>query len=454
MTKESQHIEWKEAWHDKYYNWICGFANAQGGKLFIGIDDKGSVKGISGAEKLLEELPNKAKALMGIMVDVNLHAKEGLFYLEIEVDAYPNPISLRGKYYYRSGSTLQELIGPALDKFILERQGKKWDGVPVPGVAIQDLDDKAFSIFRTNAAKSQRLTDEALEASNKELIESLHLSDGAYLKRAAILLFHEDPAQYITGAFVKIGMFDSNDELIFQDEVHGSLLQQAEALLSLLSTKYDVAAISYDKGTRHEKFTFPPIAIREALFNAIAHKDYSGGAPIQISVYKEKVLFWNQGQLPESWTVEKLAKKHASIPYNPDIAYAFFRAGFIEAWGQGTNKMINACKTHKIAPPRFSNEAPDFQVELIKFSDIGLAAEGLKEELRAIVLYVQENGSISNTIVQDLCKVAKRTATRYLTDLEGSFLVKSGTTGAGTNYVLKGAIMGPKELKQCGHYLD
>ena len=454
MTKESQHIEWKEAWHDKYYNWICGFANAQGGKLFIGVDDKGSVKGISGAEKLLEELPNKAKALMGIMVDVNLHAKEGLFYLEIEVDAYPNPISLRGKYYYRSGSTLQELIGPALDKFILERQGKKWDGVPVPGVAIQDLDDKAFSIFRTNAAKSQRLTDEALEASNKELIESLHLSDGAYLKRAAILLFHEDPAQYITGAFVKIGMFDSNDELIFQDEVHGSLLQQAEALLSLLSTKYDVAAISYDKGTRHEKFTFPPIAIREALFNAIAHKDYSGGAPIQISVYKEKVLFWNQGQLPESWTVEKLAKKHASIPYNPDIAYAFFRAGFIEAWGQGTNKMINACKTHKIAPPRFSNEAPDFQVELIKFSDIGLAAEGLKEELRAIVLYVQENGSISNTIVQDLCKVAKRTATRYLTDLEGSFLVKSGTTGAGTNYVLKGAIMGPKELKQCGHYLD
>tara|TARA_R110001592_G_scaffold2959_1_gene16589 strand:+ start:4223 stop:5563 length:1341 start_codon:yes stop_codon:yes gene_type:complete len=446
MTKESQHIEWKEAWHDKYYNWICGFANAQGGKLFIGVDDKGSVKGISGAEKLLEELPNKAKALMGIMVDVNLHAKEGLFYLEIEVDAYPNPISLRGKYYYRSGSTLQELIGPALDKFILERQGKKWDGVPVPGVAIQDLDDKAFSIFRTNAAKSQRLTDEALEASNKELIESLHLIDGDYLKRAAILLFHKDPAQYITGAFVKIGMFDSNDELIFQDEVHGSLLQQAEALLSLLSTKYDVAAISYDKGTRHEKFTFPPIAIREALFNAIAHKDYSGGAPIQISVYKEKVLFWNQGQLPENWTVEKLAKKHASIPYNPDIAYAFFRAGFIEAWGQGTNKMINACKTHKIAPPRFSNEAPDFQVELIKFSDIGLAAEGLKEELRAIVLYVQENGSISNTIVQGLCKVAKRTATRYLTDLEGSYLVKSGTTGAGTNYVLKGAIMGPERI--------
>jgi ATP-dependent DNA helicase RecG len=442
MSKESQNIEWKESWQDRYYNWICAFANAQGGKIYIGIDDKGIVKGITDSEKLLEDIPNKTRSQMGIMVDVNLHSKDGLYYLEIEVNAYPNPISLRGKYYYRSGSTTQELVGSALDKFILERQGKKWDGVPVPGVVVADLDKSAFEFFRRNSGKSERLSSEALELSNEQLIESLHLNDGTYLKRACVLLFHPDPEKFITGAFVKIGMFDSNDELKYQDEIHGSLMHQAEELLFLLRTKYDIAAISYDEGSRFEKFFFPPMAIREALMNAIVHRDYSGGAPIQISVYHDKIIFWNQGQLPENWTVEKLTKKHSSIPFNPDIANTFFRVGFIEAWGQGTNKMINACKKHEIAPPRFSNEAPDFQVELIKFSEASLSNEGLKKELIKIILYIQEKGSIGNTEVQEICSVSKATATRYLSELEETYIEKQGTTGVGTNYILKGFTKG------------
>lgn len=445
MSKESQNTEWKESWHEKYYNWMCGFANAQGGKLFIGIDDKGTVTGIPNAEKLLEDIPNKARALMGIMVDVNLHQKGGMDYLEIVIDAYPNPISLRGKYYYRSGSTLQELIGPALDKFVLEKQGKKWDGVPVPGVSVSDLDDKSFELFKENAGKSERISSDALKASNEELLDSLHLIDGDHIKKAGVLLFHPDPEKFITGAYIKIGMFDSNDELKFQDEIHGSLMYQSEEALVLLRTKYDVAAISYEEGTRHEKFTFPPMAIREALYNAIAHRDYSGGAPIQISVYSDKIIFWNQGQLPDNWTVDKLSEKHSSIPYNPDIANTLYRAGIIEAWGQGTNKMINACKKHEIAPPRFSNEAPDFQVEFIKYSEDGLKAEGVKDEHIKIILHVQKHGSITNSEVQELCEVAKRTATRYLSDLDGNYLQNTGTKGAGSSYILNGAIIGPEK---------
>mgnify|MGYP001582428069 CR=1 FL=1 len=81
----------------------------------------------------------------------------------------------------------------------------------------------------------------------------------------------------------------------------------------------------------HEKFHFPKNALREALLNAIVHKDYSGSVPIQISVYEDKIVFWNEGQLPENWTVKNLAAKHPSKPYNPLIANAFFRAGLIEA---------------------------------------------------------------------------------------------------------------------------
>jgi len=446
MSPESQHTEWKEYWHSDYFKWVCGFANANGGTLFIGKDDKGKIKHLPNAQKLLKDLPNQVRDLLGLMVEVNLHTEKGSDYLEIVVEPYPFPISLRGKYYYRSGSTLQELKGNALAKFILERQGKRWDGVPMPALTAADLKSESFDFFRKKAAKSNRLAQEDLEGSNQALLECLHLflEEEKMMKRAAVLLFHPTPEKYFTGAYIKIGYFETDDELKYQDEVKGNVLEQAEATIDLLKTKYEVAAISYDNGARVEKFTFPQDAVREAVMNAIAHKDYSSGIPIQISVYTDRIIFWNEGQLPDNWTVERLASKHPSKPFNPDVANTLFRAGYIESWGRGTIKMINACKTHKIAPPIFSNEAPDFQVELVKYSDDSLSELGLKEELRQIILHIQEYVSITNSEVQKLCGVSKATATRYLGELEGSFIKKIGSTGVGTSYQLKGLTKGSK----------
>lgn len=447
MQKESQNIEWKESWHNDHYKWICGFANAQGGILYIGKDNQGKVKHLSNATKLLEDIPNQVRDLLGLMVEVNLYTENGQDFLEIVVEAYPFPISLRGKYYFRSGSTLQELKGAALSKFLLQSQGKKWDSVPIPQVTANDLKNDTFDFFRKKATKSNRLSSEDLEGTNQELLESLqlYLEDEKMLKRAAILLFHTKPEQYITGAYIKIGFFESDDDLKFQDEIKGNLLEQAEKSLDLLKTKYSQAVISYQDGSREETFIFPEEAIREALYNTIVHKDYSSGIPIQISVYPNKMIFWNEGQLPDNWTVEKLIQKHPSKPQNPDIANTFFRAGYIESWGRGTIKIMNACKTHKIAPPIFSNNPPDFQVELIKYTNKSLKASGLKEELSQIVLYIQTNGIISNTDVQNICNVSKSTATRFLNELEGKWIEKKGTTGVGTVYVFKGFNMGSKK---------
>ena len=86
ITKENQNIEWKESWHNDYFKWICAFANAQGGTLFIGMDDNGVIMHVDKAKKLLEDLPNQVRDLLGLMVDVNLHTKEGTDYLEILVE--------------------------------------------------------------------------------------------------------------------------------------------------------------------------------------------------------------------------------------------------------------------------------------------------------------------------------------------------------------------------------
>ena len=101
---ENQNIEFKESWRDEYLKWICGFANAQGGKMYIGVRDNGEVCGVTDAKRLMEDIPNKVKDVLGIIVDVN-QLKEGeLDYIEIVVANYPYPISYKGHYYSRSAA--------------------------------------------------------------------------------------------------------------------------------------------------------------------------------------------------------------------------------------------------------------------------------------------------------------------------------------------------------------
>jgi ATP-dependent DNA helicase RecG len=103
-------------------------------------------------------------------------------------------------------------------------------------------------------------------------------------------------------------------------------------------------------------YPVPEAALREAVLNAIIHRDYSSGTPIQISVYQDKLMLWNSGELPPDWTVARLKRKHSSRPFNPDIANAFFRAGMIEAWGRGIELILDACRAAQTPEPELLYE--------------------------------------------------------------------------------------------------
>jgi ATP-dependent DNA helicase RecG len=435
---ETQNIEYKSTWRDEYLKWICGFANANGGTIFIGKDDSGKIVGLADAKRLLDDIPNKVKDVLGIIVDVNLHTSNQGDFIEIIVEPYPNAVNFKGQYHYRTGSTKQELKGTALDKFLLQKKGKRWDGVPVPKVLLSNLKQETFEFFRKRGFKSKRLSEECLSDSNEHLLENLKLTENGYLKRAAILLFHSDPEIFVTGAYIKIGYFETDDDLRFQDEVHGNLFEQIEKTMEILFSKYFKAFISYDGIYRIETFEFPENAVREALLNAIAHKDYSGLTPIQISVYQDKVMIWNEGQLPENWTIEKLLAKHPSLPYNPDIANALFRSGYIEAWGRGFSKMTSQCLASGLPVPLFYSDTSGFWVVFRKdvYNEEYLETLGLNRRQVKAVLYVKEKGKISNKEYQVLNEISKRTATTELSELVNKFrlLAKTGTSGAGISY--------------------
>ncbi|KAF1082750.1 MAG: hypothetical protein GQF41_0517 [Candidatus Rifleibacterium amylolyticum] len=278
------------------------------------------------------------------------------------VEPYLFPVSYRGEYFLRVGSTSQTLKGAALNRFLLKRQGLHWDVLPLPGLPVSMLNQAAIEKFRRQALQSRRIQSEMSADSIENLLDKLHLFDGKLLKRAAALLFFDDPERFVTDAFIKIGYFENNVDLRYQDEVHGNLFQQLEKTVEILQTKYLKAWISYQGLQRIETLCPPEIALREALLNAVAHKDYGSGSPIQISVYPDRLMIWNSSQLLPDQNLAALLKKHSSQPFNPDIANAFFRAGMVELWGRGIDKMIESCRAEEMPEPQFSIEPSGFWV--------------------------------------------------------------------------------------------
>jgi len=266
---EHQRREWKAAWRDEYLKWICGFANAEDGVLEIGHSYAGEPVGVAYAARLLEQIPNKVRDVLGIMVDVSLREEADKALLEIVVPAFPGPVSYKGEYHYRSGSTKQELKGAALSRFLLRKQGLHSDGVSLPGLTLNYCQPAALQGFRPRAARNGRVDDAVLDDSDAALLASLQLEESYYLKRATALLFGTQPERFIPGASIQIGFFVTDDDLRYQDQIYGDLLSQVEKTLEMLHSKYLKAYIRYEGIQRVERYLFPLQALREALLNAV-----------------------------------------------------------------------------------------------------------------------------------------------------------------------------------------
>lgn len=366
---EKQNIEWKAKWKDSYLEWICGFANAQGGKIYIGCNDDGKVIGLTNTRKLLEDIPNKIRNAMSIIVDVNLLTEGEKEYIEIVVPPYPVAISCKGVYYYRSGSTMQTLSGPELESFILRKRGASWDSMPLPGFTVNDIDDELVQKFKSLAVKKGRVDRSVLDESKESLMEKLRLTNAGYYTNAAMLLFSKNPDKWHLGAYTKIGFFESDADLRYQDEIHGSILEQVDKVMEVLHLKYMKAKISYEGIQRIERYFVTDEALREALLNALCHKQYESCIPIQISVYEDCLYIANCGKLPENWTVDNLMSKHASRPYNPSIANVFYLAGLIESWGRGIEKICQSCIEDRSPLPEYTINSGDIMIKFTALED-------------------------------------------------------------------------------------
>lgn len=422
---ESQNIEWKESWRDEYLKWICGFANAQGGSIYIGVDDTGKVVGVQNGKRLLEEIPNKIQTNLGFLADVNLLSKNNLEYIEIIVSPSSYPVSYKGEYHFRSGSTKQVLRGTALTEFISSKIGIRWEDSVIEGVTVEDLDKESFDIFRREAVRSKRMTKEDLNMSNAELLDSLDLLKDGKLTRAAVLLFHRTPQKWMFGTYTRIGRFGKGSDLQYQDEVIGSLFMQAERVVELIYLKYLKAPITYDNLTRVETYPFPKEAVREALYNALVHSRWSAGIPIQVRIEDDAMYISNECVFPSDWTMESLLQRHQSRPYNPKIARAFFRAGYIESWGRGIQKIFEVCNEYGALQPEYVVHSEDIMIKLaaISISDKQFLKLDSKAENTAlkmkIVEYLQKQPAATQKELQEALNETRTHIQKIVKELVG-----------------------------------
>lgn len=321
------------------------------------MDDKGNVVGVANAKKLMEDIPNKIVTTTGVVPDVSLLEENGKEYIKITIAPSNTPITYKGRLYFRSGTTLQQLDGMAAQNFLLNKMGKCWDEQIVEGTGVKDIDASAVTYFVKEGIANGRLAKSAEKDSIEKILGNLKLmNDEGKMTMAALLLFGKNPQAYCLNARFKIGRFGNGAaDLITQDLIEGNLIQMADKVIDVLSAKYLVRPIHYEGMQRVEPLEIPEKGLREILYNSIIHKSYDG-PDNQMKVYDDRISLWNYGKMPEGTTISEMFKSHRSMPRNKLIANAFFFAGFVEAWGRGFEIIEKAFKEADLEIPKFNEE--------------------------------------------------------------------------------------------------
>jgi len=430
---ENQKVEYKSNWQDSYLKTIAAFANTEGGKLYIGIDDNGNVVPLKDVYKLLEDIPNKIKNHLGIIPKV-FSENNGSTIL-IEVEPSDDPISYDGKFYIRSGATTQEVKGNELINFLIKKKNLSWDTM-LSDMPYSELDEEAIHNFVKMSKKRINISE---NDSLIKILNNLELIRDNKLTNAAVLLFGKNPSRYINVANARVGRFKTQTEILDTVEAKGNLFKEKDILFDAVKKHLNVKFVIKGELEREDIWDYPLDAIREGIINALIHRDYLDSADIQIKVYDDKIWIWNPGKLPDGISIDMLKKEHSSKPRNRFLALTFYYAGLIEKWGSGTKRMVDLCVSQGLPEPEFKEEFGGVSVYFYKdmYSEENLLKMKLNERQIKAVRFIKENKSINLSSFRALIpEVSEKTLYRDLQELVKKGLLKEIGEKKGRKYEL------------------
>jgi len=433
---ETKNLEFKERFTDEVLETLCAFANTDGGQIIIGVQEDGKVKGIEINNKELQQITEKIVTNLGIHPDIEIKEEQGKKILVIKVSRSIVPVSYKGKYYERVGNTTREMSFERLKEFF--REDLYWDSL-TNEASLEEIDLETVKLFIRLSKARGRLTIFDEDTEPEVLFEHLKLSEKGKLTNAVILLFGRDTQRYFLNSVLRIIRLKNQTTIIGDKLIVGNLFKQViegeEAIKSFINVRYEIKGFQRD-----EIWDYPLAAIREAMINALIHRDYfRWGVQTQIKIFDDYIWFYNIGGLPKGITLEQLKKPHSSVPRNPLIVHIFYLAGFIEEVGSGIGRMIEEMKKAGLPEPEFKEEMGGFSVYFRKdiYTEEYLKSLELNERQIQIIKYLKTHKMASLMSFKSIFPgISEKTIYRELQDLVKKGLIKQSGDKRGRKYEL------------------
>lgn len=459
--RESETVEFKEAWSGKALKVLCAFANTKGGVLYVGVRDDGTVVGTAADDAHQLLVANHCDTRLRLTPTVEVEHCGGHAVLAVTVRPAARLTRLEGRYYKRVGTASIEMAEEEAAARLVAQAGRTWDALPADGTLEADIDSEAVRAFVRRAAGREhpRLPRGLLDTDPLDVILGnldLLAEDGRPT-HAAVLLFGRRPQRPVRAAVIRMAYFRSNDDFTAYPDCGGTVFEQIDvalrqiesanpATLSLggLAPAEPAAAAGLEGMSRRERVPYPPLALREAVTNAVVHRDYlRAGAEVEIKMFADRLVITNPGGLLPGITLDALHRApHRSERRNPLIAATLFTDYLVERYGTGTTRIIEACRTAGLPDPEFDADADAFGVTLRRAGSVAeqWARQALTSRQLAALEFLAAagaSGRLTNTEYQTRFGVSKATATRELNLLtRAGALRKVGTRGAGVHYLL------------------
>jgi ATP-dependent DNA helicase RecG len=444
---ESEITEFKTSlaeWRDVVET-ISAFSNKNGGRVFIGVADDCGIVGADIGKKTIEKLANQIKQNTDPVTYPSIRVEEIDGKQVIVVDAIESaqkPVLAFGRAVIRVGKSNQKLGYEGIRNLALETSKVYWDGRVCEDAGPEDIDEEKVRLFLKEARHERGLDINENTPVEEVLLRLKLLKDGGPTN-GAVLLFGKDPQRRFIQSEVKCIRFKGvsvTGEMIDLRTVGGDVFGQLIEAEKFIFNNIALSAwIEEGKIQRQERWEYPPKAIREALANAISHRDYETTSKVQVRIFDDRMEFWNPGRLPEGWTVETLRQVHESIPRNPAIAKQFFWVKYIEEVGTGTNKIIEWCIDWGLPEPEFEFTGTSLVVTFRKsrLTDEYLEQLGLNDRQKRAITHLKEHGKIDRKTYCDICGVGKTVAHEELADMVNKELINRVGKGRGVYYILR-----------------
>ena len=379
FSGESKNVEYKVTLPDKsekYMKTIVAFANTQGGKLIVGIDDKThEIVGVEN-EILFQVMDGIANAVSDscmpqIIPDIEPQTVDGKTVIVVSVEAGKNrPYYLKSKgkengTYIRVAGTSRQAFPEKIRELEMEGARISWDELTCVGYSVSDEATERLCQDIENFRKKAGMTEHSVKKEQLINWKILKQSEGQVMATNAYALLTSD---YFPFSKTQCAVFKGTDRAVFLDkrEFTGPIYAQIESAVDFVLRNIRLGA-RIDGLVRKEKYELPLEAIREMIINAHCHRNLLDESCIQVAVYDDRLEVTSPGGLYNGLTYEEVMNGHSKIR-NKAIANIFSQMGLVEAWGSGIKRILNAAKEYGLLEPKFQEFDNMFRVELFRDS--------------------------------------------------------------------------------------